>query len=275
MNLVVQGPVLEEQQATEIARMAGAALEPIAERAYRLRNARRSKDIASWCEARRIDHAWIREGRRFADLKLLAMDMDSTLITIECIDELGDLAGRKAEIAAITAQAMRGEIEYRESLRRRVAALAGLPEDSLKSVYEGRLELTPGADALVGACKKHGVKVLLVSGGFTFFTDRLKARLGIDYTISNTLEVKAGRLTGALVGDIVDAGAKAAKFKAVLREVNADKEQSVAIGDGANDLMMMREAGICVAFRAKPVVRVQATCALDWSGLDGVLNLFE
>lgn len=275
MNLVVQGPALEEQQATELARMAGAALEPIAERAYRLRNARRSKDIASWCEARRIDHAWIREGRRFADLKLLAMDMDSTLITIECIDELGDLAGRKAEIAAITAQAMRGEIEYRESLRRRVAALAGLPEDSLKSVYEGRLELTPGADALVGACKKHGVKVLLVSGGFTFFTDRLKARLGIDYTISNTLEVKAGRLTGALVGDIVDAGAKAAKFKAVLREVNADKEQSVAIGDGANDLMMMREAGICVAFRAKPVVRVQATCALDWSGLDGVLNLFE
>jgi phosphoserine phosphatase len=255
--------------------MAGAALAPIAERAYRLRNARRSEDIASWCEARRIDCAWIPEGRRFADLKLLAMDMDSTLITIECIDELGDLAGRKAEIAAITAQAMRGEIEYRESLRRRVAALAGLPEDSLKSVYEGRLELTPGADALVGACKKHGVKMLLVSGGFTFFTDRLKARLGIDHTISNTLEVKAGRLTGALIGDIVDADAKAAKFKAVLREVNADKEQSVAIGDGANDLMMMREAGISVAFRAKPVVRAQATCALNWSGLDGVLNLFE
>jgi phosphoserine phosphatase len=275
MNLVVQGPALEEQQATEIARMAGAALAPIAERAYRLRNARRSRDIASWCEARRIDCAWIPEGRRFADLKLLAMDMDSTLITIECIDELGDLAGRKAEIAAITAQAMRGEIEYRESLRRRVAALAGLPEDSLKSVYEGRLELTPGADALVGACKKHGVKVLLVSGGFTFFTDRLKARLGIDHTISNTLEVKAGRLTGALIGDIVDAGAKAARFKAVLREVNADKEQSVAIGDGANDLMMMREAGISVAFRAQPVVRAQATCALNWSGLDGVLNLFE
>ena len=275
MNLVVQGPALEEQQATEIARMAGAALAPIAERAYRLRNARRSRDIAYWCEARRIDCAWIPEGRRFADLKLLAMDMDSTLITIECIDELGDLAGRKAEIAAITAQAMRGEIEYRESLRRRVAALAGLPEDSLKSVYEGRLELTPGADALVGACKKHGVKVLLVSGGFTFFTDRLKARLGIDHTISNTLEVKAGRLTGALVVDIVDAGAKAAKFKAVLREVNADKEQSVAIGDGANDLRMMREAGVSVAFRAKPVVRAQATCALNWSGLDGVLNLFE
>jgi phosphoserine phosphatase len=275
MNLVVQGPALEEEQAREIGRMAGATPEPIAERAYRLRDTRKSDEIASWCEARGIDHAWMPEGRRFADLKLLAMDMDSTLISIECIDELGDLAGRKAEIAAITAQAMRGEIEYRESLRRRVAALAGLPEGSLKSVYESRLKLTSGADTLIGACKKHGVKLLLVSGGFAFFTERLKQRLGLDYTISNALEVKGGTLTGALVGDIVDADAKAAKFRAVLREVNANKEQSVAIGDGANDLEMMREAGISVAFRAKPVVRAQATYALNWSGLDGVLNLFE
>jgi phosphoserine phosphatase len=275
MNLVVQAPALEEEQAREIGRMAGATPEPIAERAYRLRDARKNDEIAPWCEARRIDHAWMPQGRRFADLKLLAMDMDSTLISIECIDELGDLAGRKAEIAAITAQAMRGEIEYRESLRRRVAALAGLPEGSLKSVYETRLKLTPGADTLIGACKKHGVKLLLVSGGFAFFTERLKQRLGLDYTISNALEVKGGTLTGALVGDIVDAGAKAAKFRSVLREVNANKEQSVAIGDGANDLEMMREAGISVAFRAKPVVRAQATYALNWSGLDGVLNLFE
>jgi phosphoserine phosphatase len=275
MNLVVQGPALEEEQAREVGRMAGATPEPIAERAYRLRDARKSDEIAPWCEARRIDHAWMPQGRRFADLKLLAMDMDSTLISIECIDELGDLAGRKAEIAAITAQAMRGEIEYRESLRRRVAALAGLPEGSLKSVYETRLKLTPGADTLIGACKKHGVKLLLVSGGFAFFTERLKQRLGLDYTISNALEVKGGTLTGALVGDIVDAGAKAAKFRAVLDDVNANKEQSVAIGDGANDLEMMREAGISVAFRAKPVVRAQATYALNWSGLDGVLNLFE
>jgi phosphoserine phosphatase len=275
MNLVVQGPALEEEQAREIGRMAGATPEPIAERAYRLRDTRKSDEIASWCEARGIDHAWMPEGRRFADLKLLAMDMDSTLISIECIDELGDLAGRKAEIAAITAQAMRGEIEYRESLRRRVAALAGLPEGSLKSVYETRLKLTPGADTLIGACKKHGVKLLLVSGGFAFFTERLKERLGLDYTISNALEVKGGTLTGALVGDIVDADAKAAKFRAVLREVTANKEQSVAIGDGANDLKMMKQAGVSVAFRAKPVVRAQATCALNWSGLDGVLNLFE
>jgi phosphoserine phosphatase len=215
------------------------------------------------------------EGRRFAELKLVAMDMDSTLITIECIDELGDLAGKKAEIAVLTAQAMRGEIEYRDSLRRRVKALAGLPEESLQSVYETRLKLTPGADALIGACKKHGVKLLLVSGGFTFFTERLKQRLGIDYTISNVLEVKGGKLSGALVGEIVDADAKAAKFRQVMSSLQAPREQTLAIGDGANDLKMMAEAGISVAFHAKPVVRAQASCAISWCGLDAVVNLLE
>jgi phosphoserine phosphatase len=135
--------------------------------------------------------------------------------------------------------------------------------------------MTPGADALLAACKRQGIKLLLVSGGFTFFTERLKGRLGLDYTISNTLEIKHGRLTGNLSGAIVDAQGKAAKFVSVLKELRATKEQSVAIGDGANDLKMMAEAGISVAFRAKPVVRAQASCALNWSGLDGVVNLFE
>ncbi len=203
------------------------------------------------------------------------MDMDSTLITIECIDELGDLAGRKAEIAAITAQAMRGEIDYPESLRRRVALLSGLQESALGRVYDERLRLTSGAEALLGACKKHGIRLLLVSGGFTFFTERLKSRLGIDYTISNILEIRDGLLTGRVSGSIVEAEAKAAKFKNVLKELNASKEQSVAIGDGANDLKMMAEAGISIAFHAKPVVRAQASCALSWCGLDAVPNLFE
>jgi phosphoserine phosphatase len=203
------------------------------------------------------------------------MDMDSTLISIECIDELGDLAGKKAQIAAVTAQAMRGEIAYPESLRRRVAAIAGLEESALARVYEERLRLTPGAQALIAACKKHGIQLLLVSGGFTFFTERLKERLGLDHTISNVLEVKSGKLTGALLGEIVDAEAKAAKFRALVKELNASREQTVAIGDGANDLKMMNEAGVSVAFRAKPVVRAQASCALNWSGLDGVVNLFE
>jgi phosphoserine phosphatase len=276
MNLVVQGPGLAEAEAQALAPLVGAMrVEPVALGAFRLRNSTPNAAIARWAEQREVDYAFMPEGRRFADLKLLAMDMDSTLITIECIDELGELAGRKAEIAAITAQAMRGEIEYKESLRRRVAALSGLAEESLTRVYEERLKLTPGADALIGACKEHGVKVLLVSGGFTFFTDRLKARLGLEHTISNVLELKGGKLTGALVGEIVDADAKAAKFREVLLELKATREESVAVGDGANDLKMMKEAGISVAFRAKPVVQAQASCALNWSGLDGVVNLFE
>ena len=276
MNLVAQGPGMSADAAQELAAMVQAgATDRLGEHAYRLKKIKLTPNIETWCEARKIDHAWIAERRRFADLKLLAMDMDSTLITIECIDELGDLAGKKAEVATITAQAMRGEIEYPESLRRRVGLLAGLKEAELQRVYQQRLKLTPGADVLLAACKKHGVKLLLVSGGFAFFTERLKERLGFDYTVSNTLEIVHGRLTGKLVGDIVDADAKAAKFVSVLKEIRASKEQSVAIGDGANDLKMMAEAGISIAFHAKPVVRAQASHALNWSGLDGVVNLFE
>ena len=276
MNLVVQGPALAGGDLDALALLAKPqAVREIAPRAFRLTGALKNEGIAALCEARRIDHAWMDEGRRFADLRLLAMDMDSTLITIECIDELGDLAGKKAEIAALTEQAMRGEIEYRDSLRRRVKSLAGLPASSLQEIYDQRLKLTPGAEALVSACQRHGVQLLLVSGGFTFFTERLKQRLGLHHTISNVLEVKGGKLTGALLGDIVDADAKAAKFRAVLKSLKATREQTVAIGDGANDLKMMAEAGLSVAFRAKPVVRAQASCALNWSGLDAVVNLFE
>ena len=273
MNLVVQGPTLTAAQAEELCRLAGKPAKRISERAFRLRGVDRSSSLAAWCEERRIDHAFVTE-RRFAELKLLAMDMDSTLITIECIDELGALAGKQAEVAAVTAQAMRGEIDYPESLRRRVAAIAGLPETSLLQVYEERLGLTPGAEVLLANCREHGVQVLLVSGGFTFFTERLKARLGIDHTISNVLEVKGGKLSGALIGEIVDADAKARKFVEVMGRLKARKEETVAIGDGANDLKMMAEAGLSVAFRAKPVVRAQAGCALNWCGLDAVVNLF-
>ena len=275
MNLVAQGPAMTAGHADELAKLVGISPSAISGNAFRFKGARPLPSIPSWCEERHIDHAFVPEGRRFADLKLLAMDMDSTLITIECIDELGALAGRKAEVAAVTAQAMRGEIDYPESLRRRVAAIAGLPERALLEVYEKRLNLTPGAEALLGKCKADGVQVLLVSGGFTFFTERLKARLGIDHTISNVLEVAGGKLTGALLGEIVDADAKAAKFLQVKKDLGARKEETVAIGDGANDLKMMAQAGLSVAFRAKPLVRAQASCALDWCGLDAVVNLFE
>jgi phosphoserine phosphatase len=276
MNLVLQGPDLQKSHVDAVASLAKPSrIEPITAKAFRLRNALKDEAIAAWCEEHRLDYAWMPEGRRFAELKLVAMDMDSTLITIECIDELGDMAGKKAEIAAITAQAMRGELDFPASLRRRVGALAGLEEDALSRVYEERLKLTSGAATLLDACKRHGVKLLLVSGGFTFFTERLKRRLNLDYTISNVLEIKDGKLTGEVLGEIVDAQAKAAKFRAVAKELRANEEQTVAIGDGANDLNMMAEAGLSVAFRAKPVVRAQASCALTYSGLDGVVNLFE
>jgi len=263
-------------QASELARLGGSTrIQQISARAWRIHSAAPASTIGPYCEQARIDFAFIAEGRRFADLKLLAMDMDSTLITIECIDELGDLAGCKSEIAAITAQAMRGELDYPQSLRRRVALLKGLPDAALARVYDERLKLTPGADELIGTCKRHGVKLLLVSGGFTFFTERLKARLGIDYTISNRLEVADGRLTGEVAGEVVDAQAKAAKFAEVMNELVAPREQTVAIGDGANDLEMMALAGTSIAFHAKPVVRAQASCAISYCGLDAAVRLFE
>ena len=221
-----------------------------------------------------MDYALVPEGRRFADLKLLAMDMDSTLITIECIDEIGAAIHKKDEISAITAQAMRGEIDFPASLRKRVALLAGLDEEVLQDVYDEKLRLSPGAGQLVEHCKRYGVKLLLVSGGFTFFTERLKERLGFDETLSNVLEIDNGKLSGRVIGTIVDADAKAAKFKQMAQRLGAAREQTVAIGDGANDLKMMAEAGTSIAYRAKPVVRAKATYSLNYSGLDGVLNLF-
>jgi phosphoserine phosphatase len=275
VNLVVQGAGITPAHAAQAAKLAGAhQVEQIGEHAFRLRAAEDNPAVREWCRESRLDCAFVPEGRRFADLRLLAMDMDSTLITIECIDEIGDLAGKKAEIAAITARAMRGEIDYAKSLHERVGLLAGLPLEALQRVYDERLRLSPGAEALVAACRRHGVKLLLVSGGFTFFTDRLKQRLGIDFTISNQLELREARLTGGLVGAIVDAAAKAARFREVAHALGAGRGQTVAIGDGANDLAMMAEAGVSVAYRAKAVVKAKAAYALDFSGLDGMLHLF-
>jgi phosphoserine phosphatase len=273
VNLVLQGPSINQSDVDALAGATRAStVEALSATAFRLKGASADDSVAKLCAARRLDFAWMPDGRRFADLKLLAMDMDSTLITIECIDELGAIAGKGAEIAAITAAAMRGEIaDYKESLKRRVALLAGQSETALERVYQDKLRLTAGAEQLIAACRKHGVKTLLVSGGFRFFTERLKARLGLDYTLSNDLEIENGRLTGRLLGDIVDAQAKADRFSSLMK----NKDATVAIGDGANDLKMMAAAGFSVAFRAKPLVRAQASCALTYSGLDGVLNLFE
>jgi phosphoserine phosphatase len=213
-----------------------------------------------------------------ADFHLIAFDMDSTLINIECVDEIADAAGRKAEVAAITEAAMRGEItDYKESLRQRVALLRGVPESALEAVYRERLRLNPGAEALVQACQRAGLKTLLVSGGFTFFTDRIRDRLGLDFTRSNVLEIVDGQLTGRMVdqpwGDICDGAEKRRMFLDTCARIGCEPRQAIAMGDGANDLPMMGEAGLSVAYHAKPRVREQAMLAIDRGGLDRVLEV--
>jgi phosphoserine phosphatase len=185
------------------------------------------------------------------------------------------LHGIKADVAAITAAAMRGELDYAESLRRRVRLLRGLDEAALERVYRERLTLTPGAERLLRALRQAGLKTLLVSGGFDFFTGRLQARLGIDYTCANRLEIVGGKLTGELAGGIVDARAKAAELERIRGLLGLDRAQVIGIGDGANDLPFLNAAGVSIAFRAKPAVRAATTHCLDYVGLDGVLSLFE
>jgi phosphoserine phosphatase len=216
--------------------------------------------------------------QKLSDWKLIAFDMDSTLITIECIDELADAAGRKAQVAAITEAAMRGEIaDFKDSLRRRVALLQGVPATALQEVYEQRLRLSPGAEVLLAACRAAGLKTLLVSGGFTYFADRVQARLAIDHARSNVLEVADGRLTGRLVdqpwGDICDGEEKKRMLLATCARYGIAPAQAIAVGDGANDLPMMAAAGLSVAYHAKPAVRARAHITIDDGGLDRLLEL--
>ena len=217
---------------------------------------------------------------RLSDFKLIAFDMDSTLINIECVDEIADAVGRKVEVAAITEAAMRGEItDYKDSLRQRVALLKGVSEAELERIYRERLQLNPGAAELVSACQQAGLKVLLVSGGFTHFTDRVRDRLGIDYTRSNVLEVRDGRLTGRMLdqpwGDICDGAEKRNMLLQTCAQLGISRKHAIAMGDGANDVPMMREAGLSVAYHAKPAVRQVANVCINSGGLDQLLTLFQ
>lgn len=232
--------------------------------------------VSSLGEAHRVDAEIVHPGLALSAFRLAAFDMDSTLITIECVDEIADYAGRKAEVAAITEAAMRGEIaDYDESLRRRVALLAGLPEATLERVWEERVRLSPGAEALIKGLKGAGLRLLVVSGGFTFFTERLRSRLGLDWARSNVLEVQDGRLTGRLIGPIVNASRKRLIVEQTCTVLGISPAQTVVVGDGANDLQMMSIAGLSVAYHAKPVVRDETTHAINHCGLDAILNFFE
>jgi phosphoserine phosphatase len=276
-RLVVQHPALGD-----------AAVDAFAD-AVDARPDRRTQALAEWhgvsidgervghlADALRVDAEIVPPGLRLQDFRLAAFDMDSTLITIECVDEIADYVGRKAEVAAITEAAMRGEIaDYDESLRRRVALLAGLPEATLERVWAERVRLSPGAQALVDTLKAAGLRLLLVSGGFTFFTERLKARLGMDFAHANLLEVEGGLLTGRLRGPIVNAEAKRRIVEQTCLRVGCTPAQAIVVGDGANDLKMMSIAGLSVAFHAKPIVRDETTHAVNHCGLDAILNFFE
>jgi phosphoserine phosphatase len=275
-DLVVHGGAVPTWLLERLVALTGATrVEARPPQAVRLKGAHPHPAIRELCENERLDFAFLPAGRRLADYRLLAMDMDSTLITIECIDEVADFAGRKDEVSAITEAAMRGEIDYTESLQRRVAILAGLGSEALDRVYDERLRLSPGADALIAAAKNAGMTTMIVSGGFTYFTHRLRDQLGLDHAFSNELEIVDGKLTGRVLGDIVDAQGKQAHVKAIRKSLGLTKEQVITIGDGANDLLMMAESDLSVAYHAKPLAREEAAVALNFTGLDGLLSVLE
>ncbi len=282
-DLVLQGPRLT----TEALDTFKVACAP--RRITTARNSARCVEVADDAESRRavqaladywqLDAAFIEPTLKLADYRVLAMDMDSTLINIESLDEVAALAGKGEEVAAITEAAMRGEIkDYAASLRRRVALLEGTDTGLLARVLDDRLRLNDGAAELVAACKRAGLVTLLVTGGFTFFTDVMRVRLGFDHVQANELGINADRLTGQVTGPaggpILDAEGKAQAVRDVCAQLGCATDRAIAIGDGANDLKMMKIAGLSVAYRAKPVVRAQATQALNHASLDGVLNWF-
>ena len=278
MNLILQGLDGDSARLDRIAALAAPTsitrLGPNAVRCEQIAYSpalRPTIEVAA--QAAQLDVTYMMGQRELNEFKLVAMDMDSTLITIECIDEIADMQGLKPQVAAITEAAMRGELDFAASLKQRVALLEGLDASALQRVYDERLKLSPGAETMLAAVQKAGLKTLLVSGGFTFFTERLKERLGLDYTHANELEIVDGKLTGKVIGGIVDAEEKQRTVERVCAELGIAPAQAIVMGDGANDLKMMGIAGLSVAFRAKPVVRSQADVALNFVGLDGLLNV--
>jgi phosphoserine phosphatase len=279
MNLIIQGAALPTFLLERIfAATRASTVAPRPPQVVCIKDATRTAEfdaLIPLIEAEKLDWAFIEPNRKLSDFGLICFDMDSTLITIECIDELADFAGKKEEVSAVTEAALRGEIDYSESLRRRLSLLAGLDARVLSRVYGERLLLSPGARELLEAAQNAGLRTAILSGGFTYFTERLRIELGFDFATSNELEISGGKLTGRVSGDIVDAAAKAHHLARLTAELGLKKEQVIACGDGANDLLMMAEAGLSVAFRAKPATRAKANIAINFGGLDSLLNLFD
>lgn len=279
-DLVIQGGGLPTFLLDRCVAATGAvAVRPLPPEVVRLVGAAQTADfndeIKRLLADEKLDWAFVPQGKKLSDFGLIAFDMDSTLITVECIDELADFAGKKASVASVTESAMRGEIDYKESLRRRLALLAGLDARVLAQVYAERVQLSPGAKELLAAAQKAGLRTAILSGGFTYFTERLRIELGFDFATSNELEIAGGKITGRTLGDIVDAATKAERLNLLRNELGLKPEQAIAIGDGANDIPMLESVGLSIAYHAKPATREKASVALNFSGLDGVLNLFE
>lgn len=276
MNLIIQGLEIHNSDLRAIAKLAQAdGIERITGQAFRLTHAVYAAEIPGYCAEAELDYAFVDAGRKLSDFKLIAMDMDSTLLAIESIDEIADTLQLKPQVSEITLQAMRGEISFEESLTRRTQLLAGLHLDTLQQVYDERVKLNPGAEKMLSKAKQAGLKTMVISGGFTFFTERIKTKLGFDYAAANVLAIENERLTGKVVGELIGREGKARVLKQVCDELKLQHEQVIAIGDGANDLGMLAQAGISIAYHAKPIVKQHATYALDYAGLDGVINLFQ
>jgi phosphoserine phosphatase len=277
MRLVVQSSAIRMAHLTHIHRIIGGSAQfmQIAEHAYYLpTNVTDVEAVKTFCVEQQIDCALVPDNQRLSYFGLAVMDMDSTLINIECIDEIADMMHLKPQVSAITEAAMRGELDFAQSLRKRVALLKDLPETALQKVIDERLQANPGAHAWIAACKANNIKTMVVSGGFTLFANHVKNLLGLDYAVANTFEIVDGKLTGNILGDIVDAERKAQELVKLRDKLGLKADQTIAIGDGANDLKMMSVATVGVAYHAKPIVQQQATYALNHTGLDGVIHLF-
>lgn len=280
MRFVVQHPALQPQHLQHLtAMLQGQAFTRINADAYYLKfdhkpDSKLLLRLRTYCAENGLDSAVVPDAQTLEHFGLAVMDMDSTLISIECIDEIADMCGLKKEISRVTESAMRGEIEFAESLRQRVALLKGLEESALQRVIDERLQLNPGALKWIQSCKQHGITTLLVSGGFDFFAEKVRAMTGLDHIRANSLEIVDHKLTGRVLGHIVDGQSKADFLIELRDQLGLQTSQVIAIGDGANDLKMMSVAAVGVAYHAKPIVQQQATYALNHMGLDGIANLF-